>query len=344
MNSYISRRTVWNLTNIRGFHAFNYLFNSADLLQRIRADFYKGDHRTPSLKSLPRTNQPFKIHQKEHFQRDRPPKAKKKLVIKWSTGTDRAQAAANAIVKEILEANRRGEIKVIDHDTNNIQSLSIRDFVKGLNLDTHGLSIVDVEKANSGLQIPLIKVIDVKTALKKYTDHIAKVKEQELSTLGVLKKKNSSMKRDNSSKHIKISWEISDDDLKNQKTNEIVSLLQKGHKVNLYIDSKSTNLSKIAIDNFLEVNDEEHHYKLSKREFKNRTSLVENIKGIVELHSIKPVIEGSINHKMMIKLTPKQIPKETVDRNALKNERKRERQLKLQKRIEKKKSKEHIQV
>ncbi|CAL9731834.1 hypothetical protein MOUN0_M06502 [Monosporozyma unispora] len=344
MNTFLLKKTIGNTYIIRTFHSFNCYLTGYDVLQSIRSDIYKGNPKLSPIhkKNKPRLNDNSKkpFDNKKQFNKPR----SKRLMVKWTTGSERARLAANQIIKEVYDLNKDGTIKMVDQETNQVQTSDIRNFIKGLNLEEEGLSIVNVEKNDVNkykvVQIPLLKRVDAKTALKRYTDLLVKEKEKELAELGLLKKKNNSSKKDPTIKHIRITWQISEDDLNNQKANEINSLLQKGHKVNLYIESRSNNLPKSWLENFEELENNEAAKRLSKREIKDNNNLMENLKDIVEPYSITPVIEGSIYNKMIMKLAPRPDTKPNVDKKSLRDERKKERQLKLQRRIEKKQMKE----
>ena len=60
---------------------------------------------------------------------------RKKILITWSTGTDRAKEAANSVVSEIFKKNHKGNIKVVDPTTHRIEPSNIRYFAKGIDLD-----------------------------------------------------------------------------------------------------------------------------------------------------------------------------------------------------------------
>lgn len=346
MSTFLLKKTLGDICSIRAFHSVNRCLAGYDVLQSIRSDIYKGSPKLSPLqnRNKPGTNENLKkaFDHKKQFNKPRP----KRVMVRWTTGSERARLAANQVVKEVYGLNKDGTIKTLDQQTNQLHTSDIRTFIKGLNLDEEGLSIVNIEKHGNDkykkLHIPLVKKVDAKIALKRYTDLLAKEKEKELAELGLLKKKNNNFsKKDPTIKHIRITWQINEDDLKNQKSNEINSLLQKGHKVNLYIDSKANNLSKSWLENFEELEDNESAKNLSKRHVRENSSLVENLKEIVEPYSITPVIEGSVYNKMIIKLAPRPDTKPNVDKKSLRDERKKERQLKLQKRIEKKKMKEN---
>lgn len=344
MSVFLIKNIIKGSYRTRNFHAYDTLLNSYDILQSVGSEFYKRNLKpSPAQAKTDGSNQDkskVRIESRKITNKPKP----KRFIINWKTGSEKVRLAANQIIKEVYDLNKDGSIKTVDTETNQVQTSNIRNFIKGLNLDEQGLSIVNIERIrsydNTITQIPLLKKVNVKTALKKYTDQLAKEKEKELASLGVLKKKSTSSKKDSAIKHIRITWQISKDDLTNQKANEIISLLKKGYKVNIYIESRSSNLSKNWLENFEHLENNEVRKRLSKREIKEFNEVVESVKNIVEPYSVNPVIEGSIYNKMIVKLVPKPDVKSGVDRKALRDERKKQRQLKLQRRIEKKKLKE----
>lgn len=267
---------------------------------------------------------------------------KKRIVINWNSGTERAQDAANKVIREVFKLNSKGSIRIFDDKTHKIETSNIKYYAKGLDLDKFGVSIVDIETVTEDIRIPLVKIVDCKTALKKYSDDMAKDKEQELMEKGLLRRKAyDSSKNEGALKHIKLSWKIREDDLLNQKSHEIESLLKKGNKVNIYIDDR-TDTPKNWLEEFensMTPSEEEtqKEVRVPKKELRRRNEILEQIQTLVEDLSVAPVIEGDVTSRIMIRLVPKPATKEKVDRHNLKEERRRERQEKLEKRIQKKK-------
>ncbi|CUS24643.1 LAQU0S18e00958g1_1 [Lachancea quebecensis] len=264
---------------------------------------------------------------------------KKRTNFKWSTGSERAQAAANFTLRQVFKLNERGVVKVVNQTTNKLEETSILSWAGELDLQTHGLTIVDIEQRGT-FSIPLVKLVESKTALKKYSDELAKQKEEELMRLGFSSKrtgrKNENDSNEDNLKQIKVSWQISDADLNKQKANEIISQLKKGYKVFLYLNGKDAlNKSNWAED----ITDQEptHIKKTSMRELERRQYVVEQLQAIVSEFSLSPAVEGSIETRLIMKLTPKPVASKKEDRMALKEQRKKERQEKLEKKLEKKK-------
>ena len=274
---------------------------------------------------------------------------KKRIVINWQSGTERAQEAANDTIQRVFRLNSKGTINIFDNTTKQIEPSNIKSYAKGLDLDTHGLSIVDVETVSPELRVPLVKIVDSKTALKRYSDEIARRKEEELIEKGVIRKRNTdtSSRTDASLKHVKLTWKVQEDDLLNQKAREIETQLTRGNKLNIYIDDGSRGTPKNWLDSFENVSasaetEAEGEVKpvtvrIPKKELRRRESIVEQIKTLVEELSIVPVIEGGVESKMIIRLSPKATTAKKVDTQSLKEERKRQRQEKLAMRVQKKK-------
>ncbi|CCK73601.1 Aim23p NDAI_0G06180 [Naumovozyma dairenensis CBS 421] len=270
---------------------------------------------------------------------------RRKLVINWKTGTDRAKEAINSVIEKIFTINSHGFVNFVNPETHNLVNINIRDLIKGLDLTKKGLSIVNIEKDRRNKPIPLVRFVDCKVALKTYSDIIAKKKEEELVALGVIKKltgAGSTDKKETTLKHIKISWQISMDDLSNQKAQEIIKLLKKGFKVNIYIDEKKSTDSSNWLGLFDHIEDptKPSNIKISKKELNQRTSIINRLNDLLNEYSNKPLMEGSLQTRVLMKLAPKPSAVDKRDIKKLKEQRKKERQDKLLKRIEKKKLKE----
>ncbi|SCV03633.1 LANO_0G05314g1_1 [Lachancea nothofagi CBS 11611] len=270
---------------------------------------------------------------------------KKRTVVKWSTGSERAQSAANHTLQQIFKLNERGVIRVVDQETNQLEETTILTWAAGLDLGQFGITIVNVEQRGT-YSIPLVKLVDTKTALKKYSDELARQKEEELTKMGFSNKRlGKKVEKDNGEdnvKQIKVSWQISDADLNKQKANEITSQLKKGYKVFLYLNgrealNKSTWAEDIASP---ESENDSNAKKISAKELQRRQSVVDLIEEIVGDYALQPSVDGNIESRLIIKLTPKPTAHKKEDKTALKEERKLQRQAKLLKKVEKKKDKE----
>ncbi|QHS74127.1 Aim23p [Saccharomyces paradoxus] len=346
----VSRKTLF-LKSFRNFHYTKYfrrdnassttdIFRNAMKRKRDLANLREENHGNGARNfAFP------KEYVKRQKQPPRNASNRKRILITWSSGTDRAKEAANSVVSEIFRKNYKGNIKVVDPTTHRIEPSNIRYFAKGIDLDKFGLSIVNVEQIDDENQIPLVKIVESRVALKKYSDFLAKKKEKELMELGVLNKSYKNLvtdKKEDNLKHIKISWQIENDDLERQKAHEIVSLLKKGSKVTLYLDDKNNINSNNWLENFEELDRsrEGGATKLPKSVLQKRAAVLETLKETVSEYANDPVLLGNIGSKMIMKLIPKDVKPQNNDKRALKELRKKERQEKLQKRIERKKTKE----
>ncbi|SSD58747.1 uncharacterized protein SCODWIG_00508 [Saccharomycodes ludwigii] len=263
-------------------------------------------------------------------------KKPKRITVKWSTGTERAQEAANWVLKNIFKASPNGAIKVIDPETNKIVDTNIRIFAKGVNLDEVGFSIVNIFKDEAkGTGIPMVKNVERKIALKNYSDALAVKKSEELLASGAISPNrlgagmsrlltsngtasNANNSEENGLKQIKISWQISELDLHKQKKHEILTQLKKGFKVTLYLDTRdhlNSNkwLSKFDYldasgknhDEEENANKEPYFGKISNKELKLRKKTIEELLLMVDEYSNRPIIIGVPEKSMYIKLTPK---------------------------------------
>ncbi|EJS43176.1 YJL131C [Saccharomyces arboricola H-6] len=340
-----------SLVNFRCFHYTKYFHGeNASSTTDIFRNAMKRKRELASLREQSHSDGTKNIaFPKEFIKRQKQPSRnaskKKRILITWSTGTARAKEAANSVVSEIFQKNYKGNIKIVDPITHRIESSNIRYFAKGIDLDKVGLSIANVEQIDDQNQIPLVKIVESRVALKKYSDFLAKKKEKELMELGVMNKSFKTLeadKKEDNLKHIKISWQIENDDLQRQKAHEIVSLLKKGSKVTLYLDDKNNINSNNWLEGFEELDhlQEGGTTRVSKSILQKRAAVLETLKEIVSEYANEPVLLGNIGMKMIMKLTPRDVKPQDNDKRALKELRKKERQEKLQKRIEKKKLKE----
>ncbi|QLQ78567.1 hypothetical protein HG537_0A08140 [Torulaspora globosa] len=262
------------------------------------------------------------------------------LAIIWKSGSDRDKEAANAVISQIFRMNKAGTIKVVNSTTSKLEGTNIRSFAKGINLEENGLVIVNFEEIDETTKVPLVKLVDRKTALKRFSDEKARQKEQEMISRGLVKRKparsSDGEKADDSIKQIKISWQIKDDDLNKQKAHEITSQLKKGYKVYLYIDDKNHINSKNWATEFDAPVRKNAQRELSAKELNQRNSILQQLEKIVDEFSNQPTIEGTVETKVLMKLTPKHATTEPNSKQSLKEQRKKERQEKLQQRIQKK--------
>lgn len=268
------------------------------------------------------------------------PHSRNNLAITWSNGSDRDKEAASAVVSQIFRMNKAGAIKFVNSTTSKLEGTNIRSFAKGINLEKNGLVIVNFEEIDEATKVPLVKLVDRKTALKRFSDEKAKQKELEMINLGLVKRRaarsSDGEKADDNVKQIRISWQIKNDDLNKQKAHEITTQLKKGYKVYLYIDDKNHINSKNWTTDFDIPLRKNAQKELSAKELNQRNYVLQRLMEIADEFSNQPTIEGGVETKILIKLTPKNVTMEPSSKQSLKEQRKKERQEKLQQRIERK--------
>lgn len=322
----------------------NDIIRNAIAPKKLNRENLLENKRTSKTREIPKnSSNNFKPHN-FHKNKLEKPQSRKNISVTWSTGSERDKLAANSVLSQIFRMNKAGVINIINVDDNKVQQTNIRIFAKGIDLSKVGFSIVNFEQLNETTQIPLVKLVDRKVALKKYSNEIADRKQKELLSMGILKKRppktSEADKAEDSIKRIKVSWQIKEDDLSKQKAHEIISQLKKGYKVHLCIDDRNNINAKnwsVGFEN-LGTSDKIANKALSSSELEKRTFILDKLQGIADDYSIQPVNEGTIETKMLIKLAPK--TSNNKDREALKEQRKKERQQKLMKRLEKQKQRE----
>ncbi|CCE61982.1 hypothetical protein TPHA_0B03100 [Tetrapisispora phaffii CBS 4417] len=308
-------------------------FSLADLYNKtqksnVRSSNYSNSYKSRSFKSNPI------ILQK-----------KSSNLPNWINGTEKAKLAATLTYKEILKHNKFGKIKTINPTTGKLTDSKIQDIIRNIDLDKNGIQIVNFEKNMDESITPIVKIIESKIALEKYSQDLAKIKNQELvesgSSANKFKGKKPNEKSAKSIKYIRITWRIENDDLRRQKAHEIQTALKRGMKVHIFIDDNYNASNNWITDFELHLNDSDH--KLTKSENTKRESLVKTLEQIFQSDSISPIIAGSIKSKMLIKLSPIQEKTESKgdsnkDNKAkdLKTQKKLLRQQKLEERTKRK--------
>ncbi|AMD19126.1 HBR225Wp [Eremothecium sinecaudum] len=264
----------------------------------------------------------------------------RKFDIKWNNGSYRAQEAAKSVTDKVVDLRRDGKITVILSNGELLRS-NIFQLAKTLNLDEQGILFLKSGEDYDGKPLPVVKVVDARTAKNAYSDMLAKKRTQEMLDMGLnANRAGVSTKAKDTTKNIKVSWQISDSDLGNQKLNEIVSQLNKGHKVMLFICEKESNKMDPIIPK-TELND---FKRLPDKVVKRREEIMKTLNIIVSDHTSNVTVEGNINSRIIMKLQPKKVKTMSAkEKRTMKEERKKERREKLQKRAEKAKQQLQIQ-
>ncbi|GME76195.1 unnamed protein product [Ambrosiozyma monospora] len=251
------------------------------------------------------------------------------------TGTMKDRLAFKEVIQEIMAINR-DEIKVIDTRAGRDSSKIVKTgyLMKTIDLNENGIEMVSV--AN---EVPLVKIISSEAARKNYSDFLA----SEVNNLFREGQKNKLVRDENSNeengendiKMIRVSWQITNNDLNGQKKNEIVSHYKKGETLQIVIDEN---------DNFDRQNNP--HYDTTK-EMSNvkkalRGKVIDNLNALLtEELGASFETSGDVNTKVIYNLKPlqkKQLSKD--EKKRLKELKKLEKQEKLKQRLEKKKAKQ----
>lgn len=263
----------------------------------------------------------------------------KAYVTNIKTGTQKAQEAFRETVNQIYKINPKGIINFVDTKTKQIELMDILKLSESINLDKTGIDIVDLAENKPGQRIAIVKLVKVEFAIKKYNDHLAKVREQELAKAGYIKKKftdNSHSKE--KLKHVKISWQITLDDFRKQKLQEITRFLERDFKVNLYLAEKNELKKNNWLENFNLVNDEYHH--LSKRTLQSRKTFIDELHSVLDEFIKSFKTEGRIENRMIIEIIPKSksVSSTLSSGMDLREEKRKKRQARLLRHLEKKRS------
>lgn len=266
-------------------------------------------------------------------------RGKRQKTLMWISGNPKQQEVASAMAARIIELNIGGKMKLLDPLSGSISMTSIFQFCKEVDLDKYGLDIVNVEKKSDELTIPLIKLISPKIAQKNYSDALA---EQRRKELGFEEQKKS--KKSNDKKFVRISWEISNEDLRKQKTTEILKLFEKDNTVELLIGKKQ-DFKNDFISSFENLNQKisaKSQKKLSESEEEKRLNLLDYIEKLLVRKNIQSTTMGSIHSKIAITCKPAIVRgsdltenSNTDEKRELKKQKKLERQEKLAKRTAK---------
>lgn len=275
------------------------------------------------------------------------PDPSKPVIPKWEYGTDLEKQYMNDLLQTIYKINENGRVSYVA-PSGDIEYATVLKYVDTVP-ENQVLGIVDVQE-KLGEKVAFLKLFERKVKLQEFSNKLA---EEKTKLFGRTRKN----KRDSTLKSIKVSWEISQKDLDNQKTNEILGHLKKGYKLRLVIGQKDTigrrnfNFDKEQTEADEAAEEEDDIFsendllevkqlkELVPYEERRRTKVLEQIKSVFdELAKIE--VKGDIRHKILIHAEPlvKEAPKKE-EKQSLKEQKKAERRLKEQLRQEKKKAK-----
>ncbi|AAS51488.1 ACR262Cp [Eremothecium gossypii ATCC 10895] len=246
------------------------------------------------------------------------PVRKKKVFVRWTTGSEKAREIANTVVSEVLSIRSDGRLRLILPEENRIQELSMQDVARQLDLEVHSLRFIKSETDAGGRPLPLVKRVSVREAFRVHAERMAAEREKELLRKGVSARRvGAKERRAPDSKQVRISWQISPTDFSNQKSKEIRGHLERGHTVLVLLANKDASGPAPQV---------------SPRELQRRSSLLDELAAILEDINCSVVRSGDPASRVELKLVPK-APQE-VDRHALKEQRRLQRAEKLKRRLE----------
>ncbi|VEU20757.1 DEKNAAC101681 [Brettanomyces naardenensis] len=266
----------------------------------------------------------------------------------FRNGTTRDKEAAKVIITKVRGMNRQGLMKLIK-DGQDKGVVSVFDCCKRLDLDKEGMVIVSRLKQQIGGQheetVPVVRVVDQQQARKAYSDYLSEqvTKRLRISNPGLIRKqergKNSGEENgiageSGDYKVVRVSWQITTNDLKGQKRHEIETQMKKGENVRIVFDDKN--------------NFERTHGRrigngegLSDIETTKRDKVVKFIGELIDELGTSYEEEGSMQDKLIFKV--KALQTNTVskeERKVLKDQRKMERQERLRMNTERKRARQ----
>lgn len=312
-----------------------------------RPSFKRDNDRAPARKgSGERTSgNPF-------YKRGPPPPPQIEIPT-WEYGTDLEKEYMNEVFKNIYDINKEGLVIFINQD-GKLENGTILNYIDSVPTDSV-LGVADIQE--QGIEkVALVKIYERRGKLKEFSDK----KADEITKQFGRTRKN---KRDASLKNIKVSWEISQSDLDNQKASEILTQLKKGFKLLLVVGEKRVIGRKTFFNKLHRREEEEEQeqgqeeeeeiedYEEEKEVFEDlnpyeelrRTKVLDQVKAMLEGNATY-TIKGDIRSRVLINAEPtgktEGAKEEVVDeKKKLKEQKKLERQMKEKLRQEKKKAK-----
>lgn len=157
--------------------------------------------------------------------------------------------------------------------------------------------------------IKLIHVTDSRPLVKKFNrnEAMAEFKERIFARNDKLYGRTKEKKRESNLKFVKLGWEMSLSDLKNQKTKEILTHLKKGYRVRIGISVKKfLNSKKFSWNEKQFVESFKDRFKKpDELEMLKRTKMMEYLDGLFEGHAEIKQRVGELEHGFLYELQPK---------------------------------------
>lgn len=260
----------------------------------------------------------------------------------YKNATSRDIEAVKLIIEEVRRRNPRGLCKfVVNGQEKN--DMNIYDCCKAVDFSHSGLMIVSSgRKDDRGHSVPSVKEVDQKTARQIYSNHLSELATQSIKqkSPGLVRrqKRIKSVSADiggegGEYKVVRVSWQITPNDLSNQKRHEIESQVKKGVPLRIVFDDN---------DNFDRSLNRRHGNEddLGDVEATKREKVASFVEELMEAMGAKFDREGTIKDKLMYKVKPVDNKPSKEEKRRLKDEKKKLRQEKLEKRTAEKRAKE----
>lgn len=157
-------------------------------------------------------------------------------------GSERDKEWAKIIMLRAAKVNPKGFVNCIDTRTGKVFDKKITDCYRDLDLDEYNVVSLPY-KEDEAPQRLIVKIVKRDVAMTEFKNYKASVVTEQLRAAGstIIAKQEESRRNANEKKGVKnvqISWGISENDLKGQKTFEILNHLEKGVSVQIRIDDK----------------------------------------------------------------------------------------------------------
>lgn len=296
---------------------------------------------------------------KNHKFNDRDRKKTKVVRFNFDSGSDQAKLAVKDIIKQVHGLSPSYKVQTFDPETKRMTVTNLSSIVNLMDFRQEGIDMVVSKQDKPGQPLyPIIKKVAIHEMLLAFSDMLAARKQQELLLLGsssarrAANQKQQAERKKLALKIVPLSWSINNQDLANQKYNEIARRVKKQEKFFIYLGDKqslfkSKRLSEegrlmdllTGITTIRNVQDEALEIELRKRE-----KIVEKVKEIlVELDC--PFEEsGSVDARAAFNCSPKKVAQTSAPESDEISERELKKQRRMEKDQEKKKKQQKSNV
>ncbi|QPG75869.1 hypothetical protein FOA43_003255 [Brettanomyces nanus] len=271
----------------------------------------------------------------------------------FRNGTTRDKEAAQVIIGKARRMNGQGLVKVIK-DGEDKGVVSVFECCKELDLDKEGMMIVSkLRKQLGGSQeelVPVIRIVGQQQARKAYSDYLSEqvTRRLKVSNPGLIRKQERGKNNNEENgiagesgdyKVVRVSWQITSNDLQGQKRHEIESQIKKGENVRIVFDDKN-NFDRTH--GRRRGNEEE----LNEMETTKRGKVVKFVEKLIEEElETSYEEEGTVQDKLIFKVKPLQMHSlSKEEKKRMKDTKKTERQEKLRIKTERKREREMEQL